>query len=452
MRGLKSTIALFALLIGLGAYIYFVTWKKTDSTLPKKDPVFAGLETGQIEELTVKSDKGEITSLKKSDDKWQITQPVSTPAADSDVAVVTSAVGQMEINRVVDEKPADLKEYGLDPPRLEVEFKANGGKTSGKVLIGDKTPTPGNLYAKKGDEPRVFLVADYLEASLNKSAFDLRDKSVVKLERDKVDSLELNAGGKAMQFTKSGSDWSIAKPIAARADFSAVDGLVGRVETAQMKSIVTENPKPEDLKKYGLDKPSVTVTIGQGSARATVAVGSASGTDAVYARDMSKPLVVTVDKTIAEDLKKGLDDFRRKDAFEFRAFNATSAEFTRGDQRGDQKMSFERVKGQGENATDSWKRVTPSAADPDKSKVESLLAGLADIRATAFTDSLAKTGLDKPVLTVLVKFDEGKKEERVSFGRNGSDAYALIPGQPGAGKIEAEKLDEALKALDELSK
>lgn len=448
MRGLKSTIALFVLLVGLGSYIYFVTWKKTDSSsLPSKDKVFAGVEPGQLEELTVTSTGGEVTSLKKSADKWQIVKPIETAAADSDVAVVTSAIGQMEVNRVVDEKPADLKAYGLEPPRLSVEFKASDGKT-GKVFIGDKTQTAGSLYAKKSDEPRVFLVSDYLEGSLNKTTFELRDKAIVKLERDKVDSLELNAGGKAMQFTKSGSDWSVAKPIAARADFSAVDGLVGRVETAQMKSIVTENPKPEDLRKYGLDKPAATVTIGQGSARAVLAVGNESGTDAVYARDMSKPLVVTVDKTFAEDLKKGLDDFRRKDAFEFRAFNATNAEFTRGDQ----KVSFERVKGQGENATDTWKRVAPSAADPDKSKVESLLAGLADIRATAFTDSLAKTGLDKPVLTVFMKFEEGKKEERVSFGRNGSDAYALIPGQPGAGKIEAEKLDEALKALDELSK
>ncbi len=55
-------------------------------------------------------------------------------------------------------------------------------------------------------------------------------------------------------------------------------------------------------------------------------------------------------------------------------------------------------------------------------------------------------------MTVVVKFEDGKKEERVSFGKNGSDVYALIPGQPGAGKIEAEKFDEANKALDELSK
>jgi hypothetical protein len=450
MRGLKSTIALFLVLVGLGAYIYFVTWKNTGDAgaAAKKDPVFAGVEADKIEELTVKSLHGDVTSLKKTADKWQIVAPVAVPAADSDVMTVTSALGQLEIMRVIDEKPADLKEYGLAAPRIEVEFKSGGGKPSGRILIGDKTPTGASLYAKRNDEPRVFLIADYQETSLNKSTFDLRDKAIIKIERDKVDSFELNLAGKSIQFAKDGSEWKLVKPIAARADFSAVDGLVGRVESAQMKSIVTSDAKPEELKMFRLDKPEVTVTIGQGSARAVLALGSVTLEDQVYARDMSKPVVVTVEKALADDLKKTVDDFRRKDAFEFRAFNATRVEFTRGDQT----TAFERVKGQGENASDSWKRVSPSAADSDKSKVESLLAGLADIRATSFTDSLAKTGLEKPALTVLAKFDDGKKEERVSFGKSGSDVYVLIPGQPGAGKIEAEKFDEAIKALDELSK
>jgi len=262
-----------------------------------------------------------------------------------------------------------------------------------------------------------------------------------------VDGVEVNASGKPIQFAKDGSDWKITKPIAARADFSSVEGLVGRIETAQMKSIVTDQASPDDLKKYALDKPEVTVTINQGSARAVVEIGGKAGEDAVYARDLSKGSVVTLDKSVADDLKKGVDDYRRKDVFEFRAFNATRVEFTRGSQT----LILERVKGQGDKQ-DSWRRVSPNPADADKSKVESLLAGLADIRVTSFTDSLAKTGLDKPAMTVLVKFEDGKKEERVSFGKNGTDVHALIPGQPGAGKIEAEKFDEANKSLDELSK
>ena len=65
------------------------------------------------------------------------------------------------------------------------------------------------------------------------------------------------------------------------------------------------------------------------------------------------------------------------------------------------------------------------------------------MRATSFVDAKTKTGLDSPVMTVVAKFDEGKKEERVTFGKNGSDVYAVRIDDPGAAKIEAEKFDDA---------
>jgi hypothetical protein len=88
----------------------------------------------------------------------------------------------------------------------------------------------------------------------------------------------------------------------------------------------------------------------------------------------------------------------------------------------------------------------------DKSKMDSMLAGLADIRATSFVDTTAKTGLDSPALTVFVKFEDDKREERVTFGQSGSDVFFARPGEPGAAKIEADKYKEAITALDELSK
>jgi len=271
MRGLRSTIALLVVLVGLGAYVYFVTWKKSgEDTGPKKEKVFAAVEPDKIEELKVKSESGDVTSLKKTSGTRQIVAPIPAPAAESEIIGLTSALGQMEIVRVIDESPTDLKEYGLDAPRIEVEFKSGEGKPSGRLLVGSKTPTGASLYARRNDEKRVFLIPDFQDSSLNKSTFNLRDKALIKIARDKVDGLEVNVSAKPIQFAKDGSDWKITKPIAARADFSSVEGLVGRIETAQMKSIVTDQASPADLKKYGLDKPEVTVTINQGSARAVV--------------------------------------------------------------------------------------------------------------------------------------------------------------------------------------
>jgi hypothetical protein len=447
MRGLKSTLALLVVLVGLGAYIYFVASKPDDSAT-SSEKVFASVEASSIEELKIKSDAGEVTTVKKDGAAWKIVDPVSAPASDTEISSITSALSSLEIARVVEENAADLKDFGLDAPRIEVEFKSGGGKPSGRLFLGAKTPTGGNVYARKDDEKRVLLVAQYQESTFNKSTFDLRDKAIVKFERDTVDGVDVSVEGSALEFAKAGTDWKMVKPLAARADFSAVDGLVSRVQSAQMKSFVGSNPTPADLKKYGLDKPAVTVNVHLGSARATLAVGGKADDNSVYARDASKPDIVTIESSLADDLGKSADDYRRKDVFEFRAFNATRVEITRSGQT----TVFERVKSEKPEQPDSWKRVSPNPGDPDRQKVESFLAGLADVRATSFVASTAKTGLDAPAMTVLAKFDEGKKEERVTFGKSGSDVYVLRPDEPGAAKIESDKFDEAIKALDEISK
>ena len=96
--------------------------------------------------------------------------------------------------------------------------------------------------------------------------------------------------------------------------------------------------------------------------------------------------------------------------------------------------------------------MSPTAGDLDKEKSDGLLGKLSNIRATSFVDATAKTGLDKPAMTVVVKFDEGKKEERVTFGQVGNDVFVARPGEPGAAKIDAADFNDAIKSLDELAK
>ena len=78
MRGLQSTIALLAVLIGLCAYIYFVTSKTPESgTETTKERVFVALDADKIDELKVKSESGETTSVKKDGGTWQMTAPLA---------------------------------------------------------------------------------------------------------------------------------------------------------------------------------------------------------------------------------------------------------------------------------------------------------------------------------------------------------------------------------------
>jgi hypothetical protein len=453
MRGLRSTIALLVVLLGLGSYIYFVTWNQPESGAEAaKERVFVALDADKIDEITVKAESGDTTTLKKADGMWQMTAPLTVKADDMPASALATNLSTLEITRVVDENPVDLKEYGLDSPRVEIEFKASGDKPyagSHRLFLGGKSATGGDLFARRDADKRVILVPGYTDPIFNRATFDLRDKTLVAVDREKIERLDLSAGAPgttSLQFARDGTDWKLTRPIAAVADYQAVDSLVSRLQTVAMKSIVAEPATPPDLKKYGFDKPQATLTLtAGGTARSLIIGGKATGDD-VYVRDSSKPLIATADGGLLKDLQKSTDDYRRKEIFAFRGFSTDRLEFTRDGQT----IVFERVKAQGQTP-EKWHRVTPNG-DPDAMGMENLLVKLETLRGASFVASAARTGLDKPSLTVYAKFEDGRKEERVSFAKAGADVYASVPGQPGAVKIATADFDEIMKALDAVSK
>jgi hypothetical protein len=440
MRGLRFLV-LLAVAIPLGWYAYHDSKKGPVEEGPKHDKVFA-IDASKIDELTIKSESGDRTTLRRKGPAWEIVQPA--PAAPDEAAVsgITSNLASAEIQRIIDDNPSDLKEFGLADPRVEVAFKAGGQER--RLQIGQKTPSGSDVYAKIADQKRVFLIPSFLDSTFNRGTFDLRDKAVLKLDREKVDSLEITTPARTVRFQKVNGEWQIAQPEAGRAEFSAVDGLVSRVAGLQMKALP---PADTDTKRFGLDKPAATVRVGSGSSQATIVLGSSPEAGAVYARDLSRPVVFTIESGLLDDLKKDPSEYRQKDLFDARSFNTNRIEIVRNGQT----FAFEKAKVKSKDGKDEekWRQVAPSARDVDAAKIEALLTAATGARATGFVDSTAKTGLEKPELTVGFKFDEGK-DERVAFARTTDAAYAARAGSPGAAKIDPSVIDGIVKALEAL--
>ncbi len=448
MKGLRSTIALVVVLAGLGAYIYFVTWKQSDTpdTGKKLDKVFT-VASDKINEIQVTSASGEAATASKEGGAWKLVTPAAA-ADESELSGLANTLATVDMVRVVDENPSNLNDYGLSNPRIAVAFKAEGDKDYHRLFLGEKTPTGSDLFAKRNDEKKVFLIAAFQEATLNKSPFDLRDKNVLKIERDKIDNVALTTASQTLKIAKDGGDWKLKAPLEVKADFGTVESLIGRLQTARMKSIAAEDANAADLKKFGFDKPQATVDLNAGSSKATLLIGGKADETSLYARDASRTMVVTVESSLLDEIKKGPDDYRRKDLFEFRPYNANHIEITRNGQT----VAFDRVKSTTEGKPDTWHRTSPNAGDVDKDKFDAFLGRMSNMRAEKFVASAAGTGLDKPALTVVVKFDDSKKEERVTFGQSGADVHAARPGEPGAAKTDSADFNESLKSIDELSK
>lgn len=447
MRGLWSTLALIVVLGGLGAYIYFVESERPASTSIAGEPArekFFTVETDKINEMRINY-KGQTTLLRKDAAGWKMVEPMAVDADPPEAISLAQAITNLESVRRVIDNPSDLAQFGLADPQIIVDFKAEGG-AAGSFKLGNKNPTQSEIYAMKGGDNAVVLVSAFQESSFTKEPFALRDKRILKFDREKADTLALVKGANSMQLTRSGSEWKVAKPVEGRSDYSAVEGFLTRLNSANMSKLVEE--QPADLAKYGLDKPAMTVTIGAGSSKTVLEVGKTEN-DQTYAKDASRPMVFTVDSTLQGDLNKSFDDYRKKELFEFRPFYLAKMRAVLDSPGGAKTYEFEKVPPAKPGEAETWKvtRVGGSSHTADPAAMDDLLNKLVAIRAESFVTGDTKNGLDKPALVVSASYDEGKFE-RVRFGAVSDNAYGKRDDEASIAKIDQMSMRAALQAFD----
>ena len=86
--------------------------------------------------------------------------------------------------------------------------------------------------------------------------------------------------------------------------------------------------------------------------------------------------------------------------------------------------------------------------DVDEAKLLDALSAVTNLRAASFVDAVPADAT--PLAQFKAVSGDGKKTELVTLSQAGSDYYATRAGDPGAAKLTAEDVDNALKALDAL--
>ena len=452
MRGLRSLLALLVVFVALGGYAYFIESERPPaSDTPANEQVF-DFEASEILTLTVTAENGDVTTLERTDDGWALKAPVAVPADASAVNGIADVLASLEVRRVVETEATELEPFGLADPAIAISFTTGASDEPRQLLVGVTTPTGDNRYAALGDSPRVFLIGASLESTFNRSTFNLRDKTILSFPRDDVDRLELVSSEQIVSLEKRNTEWALTGPIEARADFSAVEGLVGRLETGQIRAVATETAEDGDLESYGLSTPRMTVTVGAGSATATLLIGDETPEGTVYARDASRPQVFTIETALTTDFMKPAREHRVKDLFRFRPFNATRLVIEREAGR----MVFEKEDAPADNTDriveETWRQLGPASAVFERSAMDDVLAQLSNLRAQSFVDSRAEIEGSGPLATFDARFDQNDAEEVdvVRVWRVGDETYAVSGDEPGAAVIDGRAFDEAMEAVDAL--
>jgi Domain of unknown function (DUF4340) len=294
----RGLIVAVVVLGALGGVLYWSQHRKPPEEVAPASTatVILKVNAADVTHLTI-TQKTPVT-VEKAGNTWHITQPAPYPADQEAVAGVLSTLSGLNADRVVEDKASDRKQYGLDPPAVEVDL---AGK---QLLLGDETPAGGNVYAALAGDPRVFTIVSYSKTSLNKGLNDLRDKSLLTLNADKVSRVELLKKGEDLEFDRTKDGWQILQPSSSPADSLAVNDLVRSLTNAKM-----------DL--------SSPTEFAHGTVVATAKLTGDAGVQTLevlkdkndyYAKSSVVAGIYKVDASIGQALDKKIDDFKQKSA------------------------------------------------------------------------------------------------------------------------------------------
>ncbi len=307
VRGLIIAVVILA---GLGGVLYWSQNHKPTEESPAAAtpaaPTIIKVDPADVTQLTIKQKQAEpVTVEKNASGKWQITAPKAYPADQEAVAGILSSLSGLNGDRVVDEKASDTKQYGLDPAVVEVDITGKNHAVR-SLLLGDDTPAGGDVYATVAGSGKVFTLASYNKSSFSKSVNDLRDKSLLTVDADKVSHLELIKKPETIEFGRTKDGWQILKPAPSPADSSAVNDLVHALTNARMDLSGTGDAKTE----FAHGTPVATAKLTGDSGVQTLEVRKSNNDD--YAKSSVVDGVYKVDSSLGAALDKKADDFRKK--------------------------------------------------------------------------------------------------------------------------------------------
>jgi len=347
-----------------------------------------------------------------------------------------------KIERTISEDTSEFANFGLKPPKGGLILVHKDGKDT--LYVGDKTPTGSYVFARKGNDNKVFVTSTTLQTNAEKKLFDLRNKNVLGFEKNDVQSFELKNQSGRFAISKSGSDWKIDKPINFGADKTKVDQILNGIDSGRAKEFVDEDP--QNLASYGLSNPRIQIDLllGENKAKKSLLVGKKKD-DKYYAKDDSRRPVFLVDSSFVSKFEVTLFDLRNKNVAEFSTSYVDSFRL----------VYVDSMIVCAKDTAGDWQVIEPEPRKAKSWMVSGITSAVSNLKVEEFVDdnpvSLKKYGLDKP--TVVAKFfKDGELLRELLVGKEKDEHVYVKTGDLQAVYLtKKDVLEKLTPKLDDLA-
>ncbi len=380
---------------------------------------------------------------------WHMLAPVETEADSITINSLLGVLERMDAERRIDIPEDDpLEKFGLAKPRLRwIVFLEDGSKK--ELMVGKRSQFDNQLYVMVAGQGKVLLVKGYLEESLMKTTFDLRQKRLLRFESSRVKGIVISkSGGESrkrgeIELLKRNGRWMIVKPLKARADEKEVQKIINDLENVRAKAFPSGDA---GLSPYGLEPPLLRVTVEMDKSKKDKAAGSfdlemgygtlKSNKEMVFARLSNPPgPLARISTYHLHVLDTGVEHLRFRKLLDLDISDVARIKIDgkgglrvleRSDAINDEDGHTEK------NGRDyTWSFVSPVAKPAKTYKVQSVLSALSKLKATrigpeADEKSLKKHGLDSPEETVTLFDEDGKVLGSLKIASSGKDGTWVL--------------------------
>jgi len=195
MKLKKEYAILSVVIVALGLYLFFRTSDRTTYTLPDLPAVKAQALT-KIE--IGKGDRSVV--LTRSGDGWQVS-PGDYPVDSGRVSPMLDALAGLTVTTLVSET-RNYARYELDEDQQIRVVAYQDDRAVRTFRIGKAAETWRHTHVVLSDDPNVYHARGNFRQDFDQSVDDLRDKTVLKFDQDKVTTLMVEAEDRRVELQK----------------------------------------------------------------------------------------------------------------------------------------------------------------------------------------------------------------------------------------------------------
>ena len=435
MMKMRQLLIATVVLAALGATLYWSNHRKPANDSVSASPSAANakvisLTQDDISKLEVKKKDGDDVVLNRvGAANWKITLPKPLVADQESVSSILYNLSPMDGATLIDEKPADLKQFGLAEPEAQVSATGKDGKTQ-TILVGDETPTGDSAYVMLSGDSKVYSVPKNTKTNLDKGLKDLRDKRLMPVDFDKLSSMEINGAKLHLTFGSDDGQWTVRSPANLRGDTSKMETIVEKLRTATMDPGTSDADMKKDASLFASGAPIAAVKATDASGSQELQIRKTGG--GYYAKTTAMDGVYKVPNELGDAVNKDAEDFREKRVFDFAEADPDKVELHDGS-----KAYF--LTRSGEDWWSDGKKM-------DALSVQEFLRSIRTLTATKF----ATGGFSSPALSLVVTSKDGKRVEKVDISKGGSGYLAKRADGPALFNLDAKAVEDLQKAAGEL--